>query len=138
VVTVKVTHCVSGTWAVLKNTTTKPPRPRRSGQPWALWQRLAQVRTDFGNPDARGVTFLTGAFVRDTGFAPSPGPHHGPVSTRNAAARQPRSFSRRRNLKAAMLWLAQAGPAGTQRIRVEALESFGDRQRSRARDRRAA
>ena len=69
VVTVKVTHCVSGTWAVPKNTTTKPPRPRRSGQPWALWQRLAQVRTDFGNPAARSVTFLTGAFVRDIGFA---------------------------------------------------------------------
>jgi oleate hydratase len=27
------------------------PQPRRSGRLWALWQRLAQGRTDFGNPD---------------------------------------------------------------------------------------
>ncbi|MBV8455066.1 MAG: oleate hydratase, partial [Acetobacteraceae bacterium] len=30
---------------------TEPPRPRPSGRLWALWQRLAQGRTDFGNPD---------------------------------------------------------------------------------------
>jgi oleate hydratase len=30
---------------------TEAPRLRRSGQCWALWQRLAQGRTDFGNPD---------------------------------------------------------------------------------------
>jgi oleate hydratase len=30
---------------------TEAPRPRRSGQCWALWKRLAQGRTDFGNPD---------------------------------------------------------------------------------------
>jgi oleate hydratase len=30
---------------------TKPPRPRASGRSWALWKRLAQGRTDFGNPD---------------------------------------------------------------------------------------
>jgi oleate hydratase len=29
---------------------TEAPRPRRSGQCWALWKRLAQGRTDFGNP----------------------------------------------------------------------------------------
>lgn len=29
----------------------EPPRPRPTGQSWALWQRLAQGRTDFGNPD---------------------------------------------------------------------------------------
>jgi hypothetical protein len=63
--------------------------------------------------------------------------HHGPVSTTNATARQPRSSSRRRNLKAAMLWLTHAGASRHQRIRVaKVLESFGDRQRSRARDRR--
>jgi oleate hydratase len=27
------------------------PRPRPSGRSWALWQRLAQRRTDFGKPD---------------------------------------------------------------------------------------
>jgi len=27
------------------------PRPRRNGQSWALWKRLAQGRTVFGNPD---------------------------------------------------------------------------------------
>jgi oleate hydratase len=30
---------------------TEAPRPRRSGRSWALWKRLAQGRTDFGNPD---------------------------------------------------------------------------------------
>jgi oleate hydratase len=30
---------------------TEVPRPRPSGRSWALWQRLAQGRTDFGNPD---------------------------------------------------------------------------------------
>jgi oleate hydratase len=38
------------------------PRPQRSGQPWALWQRLAQGRMDFGNPD----TFFGTAHVPDT------------------------------------------------------------------------
>jgi oleate hydratase len=28
-----------------------PPQPRNSGRSWALWKRLAQGRTDFGNPD---------------------------------------------------------------------------------------
>jgi oleate hydratase len=27
------------------------PRPRPTGRSWALWERLAQGRTDFGNPD---------------------------------------------------------------------------------------
>jgi oleate hydratase len=30
---------------------TEAPQPRRSERPWALWERLAQGRTDFGNPD---------------------------------------------------------------------------------------
>jgi oleate hydratase len=30
---------------------TEVPRPRPSGRSWALWKRLAQGRTDFGNPD---------------------------------------------------------------------------------------
>jgi oleate hydratase len=30
---------------------TEPPRPQGSGRSWALWRRLAQGRTDFGNPD---------------------------------------------------------------------------------------
>jgi oleate hydratase len=31
---------------------TEPPRPRSSsGRSWALWKRLAEQRTDFGNPD---------------------------------------------------------------------------------------
>lgn len=30
---------------------TQAPWPRRGGRPWALWQRLAQGRKDFGNPD---------------------------------------------------------------------------------------
>jgi oleate hydratase len=30
---------------------TEAPPPRRSGRTWALWQRLAQGRTGFGNPD---------------------------------------------------------------------------------------
>ena len=30
---------------------TEAPRQRRSGRSWALWQRLAQGRTDFGHPD---------------------------------------------------------------------------------------
>ena len=30
---------------------TEAPSPRPSGRSWALWQRLAQGRTDFGNPD---------------------------------------------------------------------------------------
>jgi oleate hydratase len=30
---------------------TEPPRPQRSGWSWALWKRLAQGRTEFGNPD---------------------------------------------------------------------------------------
>ena len=33
---------------------TEPPRPRRSGRSWALWEHLARGRTDFGNP---GVFF---------------------------------------------------------------------------------
>jgi oleate hydratase len=41
---------------------TEPPPPRRSGQAWALWQRLAQGRTDFGNPDI----FFGTAHVPDT------------------------------------------------------------------------
>ena len=31
---------------------TEAPRPQRAGRSWALWQRLAQGRPDFGNPDA--------------------------------------------------------------------------------------
>jgi oleate hydratase len=31
---------------------TEVPSPRPSGRSWALWQRLAQGRTDFGHPDA--------------------------------------------------------------------------------------
>jgi oleate hydratase len=30
---------------------TEAPSPRPSGRSWALWERLAQGRTDFGNPD---------------------------------------------------------------------------------------
>ena len=30
---------------------TEAPRPRRDGRSWELWKRLAQGRTDFGNPD---------------------------------------------------------------------------------------
>ena len=30
---------------------TEAPVPRPTGRSWALWQRLAQGRTDFGNPD---------------------------------------------------------------------------------------
>jgi oleate hydratase len=30
---------------------TEPPRPRSSERCWALWKRLAEHRTDFGNPD---------------------------------------------------------------------------------------
>ena len=30
---------------------TAAPAPRPTGRSWALWQRLAQGRTDFGNPD---------------------------------------------------------------------------------------
>jgi oleate hydratase len=30
---------------------TEAPRPRRSGGSWELWKRLAQGRTDFGDPD---------------------------------------------------------------------------------------
>jgi oleate hydratase len=30
---------------------TEVPRPQPSGRSWALWERLAQGRTDFGNPD---------------------------------------------------------------------------------------
>ena len=30
---------------------TEVPRPRPTGRSWALWQRLAQGRTDFGKPD---------------------------------------------------------------------------------------
>ncbi len=41
---------------------TEAPQPRRSGRPWALWQRLAQGRTDFGNPDV----FFGTAHVPDT------------------------------------------------------------------------
>jgi oleate hydratase len=46
---------------------TEPPRPRRNGRSWELWKRMAQGRTDFGNPevffgeahvpDSRWVTF---------------------------------------------------------------------------------
>jgi oleate hydratase len=52
---------------------TEVPRPRPSGRSWALWQRLAQRRRDFGNPevffgaaripDSLWVTFT----VTDTG-----------------------------------------------------------------------
>jgi len=52
---------------------TEAPRPRPSRRTWALWERLAQGRTDFGNPDiffspsairlSRWVTFT----VTDTG-----------------------------------------------------------------------
>jgi oleate hydratase len=52
---------------------TEAPSPRPSGRSWALWQRLAQGRTDFGNPevffgaaripDSLWVTFT----VTDTG-----------------------------------------------------------------------
>ena len=31
---------------------TEAPRPQRAGRSWALWKRLAQGRTEFGNPDA--------------------------------------------------------------------------------------
>ena len=41
---------------------TEAPRPQRSGRPWALWQRLAAGRTDFGNPDV----FFGAAHVPDT------------------------------------------------------------------------
>jgi oleate hydratase len=41
---------------------TEAPPPHRSGRPWALWQRLAQGRTDFGNPDV----FFGTAHVPDT------------------------------------------------------------------------
>ena len=40
---------------------TEAPRPRRSGRSWALWQRLAQGRTDFGHPD---VFFGNGPYAR--------------------------------------------------------------------------
>jgi oleate hydratase len=30
---------------------TQAPQPRRNGRSWQLWKRLAQGRTDFGNPD---------------------------------------------------------------------------------------
>jgi len=30
---------------------TEAPQPQRGGRSWALWQRLAAGRTDFGNPD---------------------------------------------------------------------------------------
>lgn len=52
---------------------TEAPRPRPTGRSWALWQRLAQSRADFGNPsvffgpsripDSVWVTFT----VTDTG-----------------------------------------------------------------------
>ena len=38
------------------------PRPRPSGRAWALWKRLAQGRTDFGNPDV----FFGPARIRDS------------------------------------------------------------------------
>ncbi len=38
------------------------PRPRPSGRAWALWERLAQGRTDFGNPDV----FFGAARIRDS------------------------------------------------------------------------
>jgi oleate hydratase len=41
---------------------TQAPPPRHSRQDWALWQRLAQGRTDFGNPDV----FFGEAHVPDT------------------------------------------------------------------------
>ena len=41
---------------------TEAPRPRRRGRAWALWRRLAQGRTDFGNPDV----FFAAAHVPDT------------------------------------------------------------------------
>jgi oleate hydratase len=30
---------------------TEVPRPRRSGRSWALWERIAQERKGFGNPN---------------------------------------------------------------------------------------
>lgn len=41
---------------------TEAPRPQDSGRLWALWQRLAAGRTDFGNPEA----FFGTAHVPDT------------------------------------------------------------------------
>jgi oleate hydratase len=41
---------------------TEAPRPRRDGPSWLLWKRLAQVRTDFGNPNA----FFGATHVPDT------------------------------------------------------------------------
>ncbi len=41
---------------------TEAPQPQRSGRPWALWQRLAAGRWDFGNPDV----FFGAAHVPDT------------------------------------------------------------------------
>jgi oleate hydratase len=39
---------------------TEAPRPRRNGRPWQLWKRLAQGRTNFGNPDVFfGETHVT-------------------------------------------------------------------------------
>jgi oleate hydratase len=57
--------------------TTEAPRPRPSGRLWALWQRLAQGRTDFGNPD---VFFGTG-HVPDTQWVPLRSPRRGPNSS---------------------------------------------------------
>jgi oleate hydratase len=54
---------------------TKVPEPRPTGRAWALWQRLAQGRTDFGHPDvyfgpARIPDSLWVTFtVTDTGTA---------------------------------------------------------------------
>jgi oleate hydratase len=41
---------------------TEAPSPRHGRQDWALWQRLARGRTDFGNPDV----FFGDAHVPDT------------------------------------------------------------------------
>jgi oleate hydratase len=41
---------------------TQAPRPPRAGRSWALWERLAQGRLDFGNPDA----FFGAAHVPDS------------------------------------------------------------------------
>jgi oleate hydratase len=39
---------------------TEAPRPRSNGRPWQLWKRLAQGRTNFGNPDVFfGETHVT-------------------------------------------------------------------------------
>ena len=46
-----------------------PGPPRNSGRSVALWKRLAEGRTDFGNPD---VFFVGGYFATLTGYLASP------------------------------------------------------------------